>query len=132
MKVTTIMFTSLAYTILAAMIISETVPETDINIPTLEIPAYDFIDISAGCSGFTDCTEYLANVIKNIGTGIISTVILFFNLAIFAFEIIALLLSLAQGIQGAPWYVNVLLTAPAGVSVGIIIYKLIRSGSSED
>lgn len=132
MKLSVVLFTSLAYTIIAALLVQETAPEVEINFPVLEVPTFDPVDLSGGCSGFSDCTEYLANVVKNIGEGVIYGVLLFFALVGFAIDLIAVIISLSAGIEGAPWYVNLLITAPFTASIGLILYKLIRSGSSED
>lgn len=133
MKAITILFVFFAYAIAKLLIINSGTAVPTIEIPTLETPDLEFIDLSDGCAGFFDCTEYLANVIYNIGQGIIYLVLLLVNLVVYLFQIIGLLITVTfTGIEGAPTWLNALLILPFAGGIGFIIYKLIRKGSSSD
>lgn len=132
MKLLEIIFLFLAFATVKAMILDQT-GVAEIIIPVLEVPEFEFIDLTGGCSSFTDCTEYLANVVRNIGEAVIKTAVLVFNLVGFIFEIFILVAdTLFSNVEGAPWYVNLLLFLPYTAALGIIIYNMIRRGGSSD
>lgn len=131
MKVVAIIFIFLAFTLAKVLVVNETDGQPEIIFPTLETPDFEFIDLSGGCSGFTDCIEYVGAVIYNIGLGLIFIVLFIVNLMVYIFQLFAVLLSVTfTGIEGAPFWVNLLLTVPFLASIAFIIYKLIRKGSS--
>ncbi len=131
MKIGVLIFVLVSFTVAKAMYLDSTAGAS-LDFPELEIPDRDFEDLSGGCGGFTDCIEYVGAVIKNIGVGIIVFVELVFNLVVYAFALFSLMVVLSvSGIDGAPWYVNAILTTPFVAALSIIIYKMIRSGQSE-
>ena len=142
-------------------------PSFELNVPDAnftELHELNFTDLSAGCGGFTDCIEFLGEVIRNIGEVFRVLVDLFFNfvemwvfvalflaafvlmlfqvivflfdLIVFAFEIFVLLTTFlinpTTGVTDAPWFVNLLLFAPYTVAAGLILYKMVRKGSTND
>lgn len=123
----------LAYALAKILILNSSEDQPVINFPTLATPDIDFIDVSGGCSSFVDCTEYLANIIFNIGAGIIFLVLFIINLLVYLFQLFGLLLEVTfTGIDGAPFWVNALLTTPFLAAIAFILYRLIRQGESAD
>lgn len=103
------------------------------TIPTLEIPDFEFVDLSTGCGGFVDCIEYVGAVIYNIGLGIIFLVLFLIRLFVYVIEIVVLITDLMfTGFEGAPAIINVLITTPFYMSVALIVYRLLRKGDSTD
>lgn len=101
--------------------------------PTLDPPDIEFRNVSGGCGGFIDCTEYLGAVLFNIGAGIIFLVLFLIELIVYVIELFALIVEVTfTGFAGAPWWVNALSTLPFFMAIGIIIYRLVRSGESEN
>lgn len=101
-----------------------------LDFPTLELPTVEFIDLSAGCAGFSDCTEYLANVFRNIGAGAIAGAqftfeILSFTFALFGF-LIEVVFLLVAGINQAPWYISGPIATILLVMVSLWLIKTVR------
>lgn len=131
MKVLQIAFILLAFSTAKILVITEG-GEAEITFPTFTAPDFQFIDLSGGCGGFTDCIEYVGAVLYNIGLGIIFLVVLLANLITYIFEIIVLLIEIQfLGVEGAPWWINTLMSFPLLAGMGFIIFKLVRSGKSE-
>lgn len=125
-------FFLLAFTIFKILYVNEDSGVPSISFPTFEPPDITFIDVSGGCGGFIDCTEYLANVIFNIGAGIIFLVQFIIELVVYIVQFFAVLIQVQFiGIDGAPWFINLLLATPISVAIGLILFKMFRSGASE-
>lgn len=132
MKIIAIFFALTAFTVLKAMILQEVVGQDVVQFPEFDVPETEFVDLSGGCSGFIDCNEYIGNVLKNIGTGVIALVLFLIELVQFAYGLISLLISVSfAGIDGAPTVVNVLLSLPFIIGIGVILYKMLRSGDTD-
>jgi hypothetical protein len=132
MKFVALLFVLLAYATTKAMIIND-LNTAEVEFPVLTIPTFEFIDLSLGCAGFFDCTEYVGAVLYNMVLGIIFLVLLIVELLVYIVAMFATIFSLAfTGIEGAPEYINLLITVPMLAMLGMIIYKLIRAGSSND
>lgn len=132
-NVLAIVFIFLAFTLFKILFINELGNEPEIIFPTLETPAFNFIDLSDGCGGFTDCIEYVGAVIYNIGLGLIFLVLFIVSLIVYIFELFAIIIEANfTGIEGAPWYFNLLLTFPFGFAISVILYKMVRRGSTEN
>lgn len=133
MKIVFIIFVFLAFTLAKILVINESTESPSIIFPTFDAPALDFIDLSAGCGGFVDCLEYIGAVIYNIGLGLIFLVLFIIELVGYIFELFALLINVTfTGVDGAPFWINALMTTPFLAAIAFILYKLIRKGSSED
>lgn len=131
MKIGFILFVFLAYAMAKVLILNESQGQPAIDFPTLDIPSFDFVDLSGGCGGFVDCIEYVGAVLLNMTLGIIFIVLLLINLIVYVFEVIGKILSLTfEGIEGAPFWVNALVVTPFLAALGVVIFKLIRSGES--
>lgn len=119
------------YAILSAFVVNSGESVEAIDLPTLDLPTFDFIDISGGCGSFTDCTEYLANVVYNIGLGIIAVVQTLFALIAFVVEFSVVIVGLSvSGISNAPVWLNTVVGGYLGISMGIIIFRMARKGDS--
>lgn len=133
MKIMYIIFVFLVYSVLTIMVINDNADRPVITFPTIDIPSFEFRDLSGGCGGFVDCIEYVGAVLFNIGLGIIFLVLFIVNLFVFLFALIALLLKVAfTGINGAPWWFNTIIVTLFLGSISIIVYRLTRSGASND
>lgn len=125
MKLIELLFILVCWTVVKGFIINDAAGTPTIVFPVLDVDSPDFIDLSGGCSGFVDCTEYLANVIKNIGSGIIFLVLFLIDLLVYLFELFALIATITfTGIEGAPSFVNVILTIAPLAGIAIMIYKM--------
>lgn len=134
MKIVTIIFIYAAYAFGKLLIINSTTPLTPVELPVLVTPDFEFRDLSAGCGGFVDCIEYVGAVLYNIGLGIIYLVLLLVALTVYIIQFIAVLVAVSfVGFGGdAPAWLNALAILPFAAALGLIIYKLIRRGSSND
>lgn len=104
----------------------------NINFPTLDTPDIDFIDVSAGCGGFTDCIEYIGAILYNFVAGVIFLILFIINLLIYIFALLAILISVSfTGIDGAPWQFNTFIITVNAAVIALIIFFLIRSGKSD-
>lgn len=132
MKLINVVFVFLAFTIFKSMVLAETQPDA-ITFPSMDFPDLEFETIPDGCSGFTDCIEYVGKVIVNLVLGIVYVVLLLFNLIAF---IAALFVTVGEvtvtGIDNAPWWVNLIVFTPYLGIVGVILYKMIRKGDASD
>lgn len=144
MNLSQILFTMVAYGIISLFIVGDTTPGTTLELPTFDIPDFTFESYgsegSCGTFDVGECIEFLGRVmrnigiaIRNIGIGIIGFTQLIFNLVVYIVELSALVLTLLfTGVDGAPWYVNIFITLPFIGGIGLITYKLVRSGDSDD
>lgn len=133
MKIVALLFIFLSYSVVKAMALEEINDTPAFTFPTFELPSLDFIDLSGGCGSFTDCIEYVGAVIYNFSLGIIFLILLIIELIVYVLELVALLVAIQfTGFDGAPQWVNTILTTPFLAAVGFIIFKLIRKGSSGD
>lgn len=122
-------FVYLSWAIFKILYTNETEETPTYIFPTIETPDIEFKDIDSGCSGFTDCIEFVGWVLYNIGAGIVFIVLFFINLLVFLFDLTALILQASiEGIDGAPWYFNLIINTIGGVVGSILIYKLVRRG----
>lgn len=132
MKIGEILFILTAFSIIKLLILNTSGNSPAVTFPSLETPDIEFLDLSAGCGGFTDCIEYVGAVLYNIGAGVIFIVLFIIELLVYLFQLFGLIISAAfTGIEGAPFWVNALLTLPFSAAIAFILYKLIRSGKSE-
>lgn len=132
MNIVTIIFILLSFTIVKGLIQEDAAGAPEFLFPTLDVPDFEFQDLSAGCGGFTDCIEFVGYVIYNIGLGIIFLVLLLINLVVYIFDILTLIIEINfTGIEGAPTFINAILALPFAASIAIIIFKLVRKGSSD-
>lgn len=132
MKLITVFFTFLVFTVIKGMVISDSSGAAAISFPELDVPSFEFRDLSLGCGGFTDCIEYVGAVFYNIGLGLIFIVLLLVNLLVYIFEIFVLVINIMFAEIGGPWWVDTIMLIPYFLIFGVIIYKMVHSGSSED
>lgn len=131
MKIMVVYFTLASFAVVSSLIISAGTPGTEVQIPTLDVPEFD-VSFPNSCSGFFDCTEYLADVLKAVGESILFVVQLIFNIISFIFAFFLLILELADGVEGAPPVVNLLfITGPIIAIVAIMIANYVR-GRNQD
>lgn len=132
MKILFVIFVFLAFTLFKIVYANEVTEGPTISFPTLQTPNVVFLNITGGCGGFVDCTEYVGAVLYNIGAGIIFVVLFVIDLLVYIFELLAMLTSVAfTGIDGAPFWFNAITVTLFLAGIAFIIYKLIRKGSSE-
>jgi hypothetical protein len=100
--------------------------------PTFDAPNVSFENIPSGCSGLTDCTEYVGKVIVNIALSVVYIVLLVVELVSFMVALFILITTNAfEGIEGVPAWFNALLLGIMGAATAIVIYKSIRSGETD-
>jgi small-conductance mechanosensitive channel len=130
MKIVMIAFVLITFSVVQALILSG---ETDaVTIPTLNAPDTDFNDFPDDCSGFFDCTEYVGQVLIVIGQAIIYVVLLIVALLIFLVQFTAFLAeSQFTGVDGAPPWVNLLLSLPFLLAIGLFLFKALRKGDTD-
>lgn len=132
MKIVTILFIFFAFTVCKLMVIGATTDDSNLSLPTLTQPNITFKTLGA-CDSVGACIGYLADVIYNIGAGIIYGALLIINLVVYFFSFIFLVGNvLFTGVDGAPDWLNAIMTLPFLAGFGIIVFKLIRKGSSSD
>lgn len=132
MKALAIVFIFVAFSFAKLLIIQEGSGAPAFTFPTFDAPTFEPIDLSAGCAGFFDCTEYVGAVFYNIGLGLIFFVEFIIELIGYIFSIIVLLISVQfAGIDGAPFWINGLLLLPFLLGMALIVFKLLRKGDSE-
>ncbi|MHB1059786.1 MAG: hypothetical protein ACYC0F_18075 [Rhodanobacter sp.] len=133
MKIVTILFVFVAYGLIAAAIVNEGAQNPVFVFPTLDVPEFEFIDVTQGCGGVFECIGYIGDIIYNFVVGVIFVILFLANLLIYVAELFILIFTVAfEGAEGAPTEVNILLRLPFVAGIAFIIYKLIRSGKSED
>lgn len=130
MKAIQLFVALLLFTTLRVLMAEEnTATELPFELPTIDIPSFDFKDISGGCGGFFDCTEFLAWIIYNVAVGIIFLILLLVELLIFLFAFLALVGVLAvDPFPGAPWWISTTVSTIIITTLGMMLYKLIRRG----
>lgn len=132
MKIIAVIFIFLSFTIFKAMVLETTQPDS-FDIPTLDFPDLEFNELPDGCGGFTDCIEYVGNIIVNLVLGVVYVVLLLFNLVVFIAALFVLVGEVTiTGIEDAPAWVNLIIFTPYLGIVGIILFKLIRKGDASD
>lgn len=131
LKLPVLIVAMLLFGILRALVFNGVAGVEVIDFPALEISEPDLIDLSGGCGGFTDCTEYLGNVFLNIGNIIIAVFDFVVSLLVFVFEISLLVGdALINPLPGAPILVNGLITGILGVIVAFMIFRMSRTGDT--
>lgn len=126
-----ILFVLIAWSGVKAMMLNAEEPDAVI-FPTFDVPDLDFETIPNGCGGFTDCIEYVGNIIVNFVLGVVFVVLVLFELIGFIIEFVAILVTVGfEPLEGAPALVNVLLAVPTAAGIAIIIYKAIRKGDTD-
>lgn len=131
MKLLVILFVFMAFSVAKILVLNEAAEQPEIVFPTFDNPNISFIDVSDGCGAFVDCIEYLGAIIFNIGAGIIYVVLVIVELITYLIEFFGLILAVQfEGIEGAPFWVNLLLSFPFLAALAIIFFKLFRSGES--
>lgn len=133
MKTVALILTLVAFSIFKILYIDSSDTTPAIVFPTFVQPDIEFKDVSDGCTGFVDCIEFVGWVLFNIGAGIIFLITFLINLLVFVFRILAILVEVQFiGIDGAPWWVNIILAIPITGTVAMIIYKMARKGDTTD
>jgi hypothetical protein len=133
MKILAIFFVLISFNLFKIVYNDSTDSGPVIEYPTLNLPEFNPIDVSGGCGGFVDCIEYVGAVLYNLALGIIFVVEFLIRIFVYIFQLIILVVQQTfTGIEGAPLVINVLITLPYAAGIGFIIYKLVRSGESED
>jgi hypothetical protein len=131
MKFTALIFLFITFAVIEAMVIATTTDGLEIDFPEMGTPELNFKDIGE-CSGIASCTKLIAFAIFNGALGIIAAVQYAFYLSRYIVQIIGLVLQLSfTGIPGAPFYVDLIVMTPLLGTLGVIIYKLLRTGNSE-
>lgn len=131
MNLVFIVFVLVAFSTVKLLIIDNVEGAPALTFPSFDAPTFEPIDVSGGCSGFIDCTEYLGAVVFNIGLGIVFVVEFVIELTAFLFALFAVIIALQfAGIEGAPLWLNTLLVTPFVLAVSVILFKLVRSGAS--
>lgn len=136
MKITTVVFIFIAYGIFQVLYFQGTsqsvdAAEFEVGTPTFDAPVIEFIDLSAGCGGFTDCIEYVGGVLYNLVAGVIFLVLFIIELILFIIEFTVFMVTVTfTGVNGAPWWINSMIIGFFSVTISIIIYKLFRKGES--
>lgn len=136
-KTVEIVFVLISYAVLSALILASATPGSSIDIPTLNIPDLD-VNFPGGCSGgifgIPECIAFLAKAILAIARAVVWAALLIFNLMLFVGQLFLLMGTLAiTGIPGAPGLVNVIFfQVPIATMLGMLIYRLVRSGESSD
>lgn len=133
MKITQLVVLIVSYVLVSALIVNSTSGAEPVEIPTLDVPEFDFINVTAGCGGFVDCIEYVGAVIYNIGLTIVAIIQLAFAFVGFIFAISVLIITYGvEGVAGAPAAVNVVIGGYLGITIALAIYRAIRSGKTND
>ena len=104
--------------------------ETAIAFPTFDAPTVELINLTGGCGSFTDCTEYLANVFRNIAAVVVATVqfgaaTIEFLLDLFGFFINAVGL-IVYTLQASPWYIQGFVGTVLIVTVALWLVGMLR------
>ena len=131
MRVISLVFILITYTILQGMVLSELHDESAVNFPEFDLPSVAFRELG-DCESLAGCVRFIGFALYNIGAGIVNLVLLLFGLARFVVELFALLITLVvDGVPGAPWYVNLIVRTPMLATVSMLMYMLIRSGRND-
>lgn len=134
MRILTIVIILVTYSVFQAAYFAESQGSTSFEFPTftLLVQPPDPGNVTAGCSGFTDCIGYVGTVIRFGFVALVSFLLIPISLAIYVVELFIFFFSLTfQGIDGAPWYVNVLIILPFVGGIVIIVVRIIRSGDDD-
>lgn len=122
---------TITYLIVSAFVVNSAQGTEPIELPVLDIPTFNFIDLSGGCGGFTDCIEYVGAVIYNVGLTIIAILQLIFELITYVIELGALILDYGlEGIAGAPTWLNLIIGTFLALNLSVIIFRMARTGDS--
>lgn len=134
MNIAPLLYTLLLYTTLKGMILYEAGAEP------LELPVvptfstneqFDFRDV-AGLDAVADAIYNLVEVFRVVAIYVIDSLIFTGELIVYIGALIITIGGLVfTTIEGAPYYVNILVTTPQVLMMGIIIYKMLRSGETE-
>jgi hypothetical protein len=131
MRLIAILFILVTWTIVKGMILEDTSGTPVLVFPTFDTPDFEFIDLSGGCGGFTDCIEYVGAVIYNIGLGLIFLILFLVELLSYIFELLVLIFTIQfTGISGAPGWLNIILALPIVGALAIIVYTMARKGNT--
>ena len=130
MRLIALIFFFLLYSSFKVLVFQEAGTEIE-AFPTFVSPGIQFIDLSQGCSGFFDCTEYVGAVIYDIALSFLFIALLIYEVVRYLTAVIAwtILLQLT-GLGDAPPMVNLLFAAPPAIMLGIIIFKMLRKGDT--
>ncbi len=124
-----ILFAFIGYGLFAAMYNGET--STEPVFPTFTPPGIEFFDVPENCSGFTDCIEFVGEILTNFVLGIVYVVLLLVELVRFIVALMVVVLSNAfGGVESAPPWVNVMIVGMFTAATAIIIYKAARKGDT--
>jgi hypothetical protein len=125
-----ITFVLIAWTGVKAMMLNADEPES-VTFPEFDAPDIEFNDLPDSCGGFTDCIEFVGNIIVNLVLGVVFVVLFLLALIIFVIEFVALLATIGfEPLDGAPAFVNVLLAVPTAAGIAIILYRMLRKGDT--
>jgi len=130
MNLMVIFTTFLLYGLFVAAFNGET--STENAFPSFQEPSVDFYPIPDSCGGFADCIEYVGRIITNFVLGVVYVVLLLVEIIRVLVALIVLVVTSAfTGVDGAPTWFNNSVVGMFGVSTILIIYKSIRSGSTD-
>jgi hypothetical protein len=132
MKIITLMIIILTFNVFKILYNAEGTIGDEPTFPTLGETDVEFFPLDSGCSDVFGCIKFLAQVIYNIGAGIIFLISFIINLLIYLFELFALIVSQTfQGINGAPEWFNLIVSVFTAATIAFIIYRSIRSGETQ-
>lgn len=130
MNLAALIFTFLAYGLFVAMYQGDSTGES--TFPAFEAPEVEFEDLPASCGGFTDCIEYVGNVIKNVVLGFVYAILLIVAIIRLIVELLVLIVASAfTGFDGAPEWLNILVATFFGIATAITIYRALRKGDTD-
>lgn len=130
MNLAAIVATFLFYGMFITLYESGTVDES--TFPTFDAPGIEFETIPDSCSGFTDCIEYVGNILVNFVLGIIFVVLLIVAIIVLLVELLIVASTNAfTGAEGLPIWLNAGITAIFGIALAVVIYRMVRKGDTD-
>lgn len=137
MNFTGLIFIFITYAVLKSMIIAD----VDAQSITIEAPSLPSLDLNVtfnyvsigGIDAIADAIHNLYITIAGIAQATVALVVFLYDLIVYLVQLFLFItVNAFTGFDGAPWYINTITATPAIVMVGIIGYKLLRSGSDEE
>lgn len=131
MKVMALVFILLSFNIFKVLYANENPNVPNITFPTFTPPTFSPKNVTDGCGGVADCIRFIGNVIYNIGAGIVFVILFVLDLIVYIFKLFALIIAQSfQGINGAPFWFNLIVGTMNLGFIAFILYRLFRSGES--
>lgn len=131
MSILQILFIIVSFAVVKGLIINEA-NSTAFELPTFTPPSITFQDVPDSCGGFTDCIEYIGDLLTNVVLGVIYLILFIVELVRYIGLLTIFIAQNAfQGVDGAPDWLNLLMSTPLIAGTAIIIYKLARSGEDD-